>query len=59
MKTVELESSEVNLIRNALANYREEVVQNLGPMFYHSLTYEGDVRIKELADSVADKLGLK
>jgi hypothetical protein len=49
-----LDSIEINLILNLLP--KSPVPKGLDPTFYHTLTYEGDVRIQEIADGLREKL---
>lgn len=59
MIEVFLEDDEVNLILQNLEVMRANVEPGLGPMMYWTMTYEGDVKIKQRADAIAEKLGAK
>ena len=54
-----LEDSEVNLIENLLSSLREDIPKGLPPMFYHTLRYDDEVKLKSMADALAEKLGIK
>ncbi len=54
----ELTDADKRLLLNVLESIREPVPKNLCPTFYRTLTYEGDLKLKEHADNLADKLGL-
>ena len=54
----ELTEADKRLLLNVLRSIREPVPQNLCPTFYRTLTYKGDLKLKEHADNLADKLGL-
>lgn len=55
---IDLTEADKRLLLNVLKRIREPVPQNLCPTFYRTLTYEGDLKLKEHADNLADKLGL-
>ena len=55
---VEFSKSEINVIENAICGYRQAIPSGLNPMFYHTLSYESEVSLKELADGIAKKLGI-
>ena len=50
-----LEDDEASLIYSLLNEIRKPVPKNLCPTFYRTLTYEGDVRLKEMADDLAER----
>ena len=54
-----LEDVEAELIYSLLNELRKPVPKNLCPTFYRTLTYEGDVKLKERGDALAEKLGLE
>lgn len=54
-----LEDDEANLIYSLLNELRKPVPENLCPTFYRTLTYDGDVKLKERADDLAEKLGIE
>ena len=54
MRELFLEDDEINLILNFLPDGNPP--KGLDPMFYHTLTYEGDVKIQERADQLREKL---
>lgn len=54
MIDVELDEKEVILILNLLP--KGDVPKGLGPTFYHTLTYKGDVKLQEMADCLRKKL---
>jgi hypothetical protein len=53
----ELEQSEKNFILTILGGYLSPVPRNLAPMFYHSLSYEGDCALHDLAVEIESKIG--
>lgn len=58
MIEVFLEDDEVSLIASLLVEMRNNVPKNLCPTFYRTLRYEGDCKLKERADLLAEKLGI-
>ena len=54
MREVFLDESEIRLILNLLPS--GDVPKDLPPMFYKTLTYEGDCKIKAIADHLMEKL---
>lgn len=59
MMEIFLEEDEANLICRLLAEIRKPVPKGLHPTFYRTLTYDGDVKLKERADNLAEKLGIE
>jgi len=51
-----LETDEANLILALLAEIRKPVPKNLCPTFYRTMSYEGDVALRQRANSIAEKL---
>ena len=50
-----LDDDEINLILNLLLSIGT-VPEGLDPTFYHTLSYEGDCKLKDIADGLKDKL---
>lgn len=59
MIEVFLEEHEVNLIRNLLVSIRQYVPEGLDPTFYHTLDFKKECELKEMADNLAEKLGIE
>ena len=55
---MELTKADKKLLTNALRVIRGPVPKNLDSTFYRTLSYEGDLKLKNRADNLADKLGL-
>jgi len=53
---INLDDYEKRLILNLIEELRKPVPKNLCPTFYNTLTYEGDCKIKQKADKLAEKL---
>lgn len=54
MRELFLEEDEIRLILNLLP--KGLVPRGLDATFYHTLTYDGDVKLQQTADSLREKL---
>lgn len=53
---IDITKDEKQLILNLIKELRAPVPKNLCPLFYRTLTYEGDCELKAKADKLAEKL---
>lgn len=56
MKTIALDENEVFLIIMQLADLTNFVPDGLDPTFYKTGSYEGDSKLKSMADAIINKL---
>lgn len=54
-KEVFLDSDEIGLILNMIRPV-QDVPEGLDPTFYRTLSYEGDLKIKAIADGLEEKI---
>jgi len=54
MRELFLEDNEIQLILNLLPS--GDIPKGLDPTFYHTLSYEGDVKLQVLVDELRNKL---
>ena len=56
MKKIFLDDTEIQLILNFLPKAGDEVPEGLCPTFYHTLTYEGDLKIQRAVNDLIEKI---
>ena len=56
MRELFLDEQEIRLILNFLPKAGSEVPKDLDPTFYHTLTYDGDIRVQKDVNALIEKL---